>query len=120
MNVYGLGLIGAAVALAMIFEMLRRRRLRGKYAVAWVTAAGLMVIVAAFPSTLAWAAAATGVEVPVNLLFFVASLVLLGVQVHLSSELGQLEDKVRILAEETALHRLKLGEAPRTSAHEDQ
>lgn len=108
MNVYTLGLIGAAGSLGVIFEMLRRRRLREKYAVVWVIVGLLIVVVAIFPRVLFWAAEVTGVEVPSNLLFFVASLVLLGVNVHLSSEVGQLEDRVRTLAEELALQRLKL------------
>jgi hypothetical protein len=110
MNVYTLGLIGAAASLAVIFEMLRRRRLREKYAIVWVIVGVLIVIVAIFPRVLFWTAEVTGVEVPANLLFFVASLVLLGVNVHLSSEVGQLEDRVRTLAEELALQRLRLEE----------
>ena len=110
MNVYTLGLIGAAASLAVIFEMLRRRRLREKYAIVWVIVGVLIVIVAIFPRVLFWTAEVTGVEVPSNLLFFVASLVLLGVNVHLSSEVGQLEDRVRTLAEELALQRLRLEE----------
>ena len=118
MNVYTLGLIGAAASLAVIFEMLRRRRLREKYAVVWVIVGVLIVIVAIFPGVLFWTAEVTGVEVPSNLLFFVASLVLLGVNVHLSSEVGQLEDRVRTLAEELALQRLKLDELSRSIADE--
>ena len=114
MNVYTLGLIGAAASLAVIFEMLRRRRLREKYAVVWVVVGVLIVIVAIFPRVLFWTAEVTGVEVPANLLFFVASLVLLGVNVHLSSEVGRLEDRVRTLAEELALQRLKLEEIDRS------
>jgi hypothetical protein len=114
MNVYTLGLIGAAASLAVIFEMLRRRRLREKYAVIWVIVGVLIVIVALVPKVLFWTAEVTGVEVPANLLFFVACLVLLGVNVHLSSEVGRLEDRVRTLAEELALQRLKLEELTRT------
>ncbi len=95
MNVYTLGLIGAAASLAVIFEMLRRRRLREKYAVVWMIVGVLIVIVAIFPRVLFWTAEVTGVEVPANLLFFVASLVLLGVNVHLSSEMGRLEEIAR-------------------------
>ncbi|HEU5156379.1 MAG TPA: DUF2304 domain-containing protein [Streptosporangiaceae bacterium] len=116
MNVYTLGLIGAAASLTVIFEMLRRRRLREKYAIVWVIVGILIVIVAIFPGVLFWTAEVTGVEVPANLLFFVASLVLLGVNVHLSSEVGRLEDRVRTLAEELALQRLKLEEITRGDA----
>jgi hypothetical protein len=110
-SVYTLGLLGAFVSLTVIFEMLRRHKLREKYAIFWVFLSVLIVIVAIFPATLIWAAKVTGVEVPSNLLFFVASLVLLAVNVQLSSEVGRLEERVRTLAEEMGLQRLVLEKA---------
>jgi hypothetical protein len=46
--------------------------------------------------------------VPANLLFFVASMLLLAVSVQHSSELGRLEERTRTLAEEVGLLRLEL------------
>ncbi|KAB2351549.1 DUF2304 domain-containing protein [Actinomadura rudentiformis] len=108
MKAYHLGLIGAAIALLVIFEMLRRRRMREKYAITWVVLAVFIVLIAAFPGILTWAADLTGVEVPANLLFFGASLLLLAMNVQLSSEVSRLEDKVRTLAEELGLQRLRI------------
>lgn len=116
MTVYELGLIGATVSLVTIFEMLRRRKLREKYAVFWVILAMLIVVIAIFPGVLSSAADVTGVQVPSNLLFFVASLVLLAVNVQLSSEVGRLEDKVRTLAEEIGLLRLEQHSMERRAA----
>lgn len=113
MTAYQLGLIGAVGSLVVIFEMLRRRKLREKYAVFWVILAALIVIIAIFPGVLSWAADITGVQVPANLLFFIGSLVLLAVNVQLSSEVGRLEDKVRTLAEELGLQRLLMERAMR-------
>lgn len=106
MTVYQLGITGAAISLAVIFEMLRRRRLREKYAVIWVAVAVGITVIAVFPATLTWAARVTGVQVPANLLFFVGCLVLLTVNVQLSSEVSRLEERVRTLAEELALTRM--------------
>ncbi|MEU5883236.1 DUF2304 domain-containing protein [Spirillospora sp. NPDC047279] len=108
MKAYHLGLIGAAIALVVIFEMLRRRRLREKYAITWVVLSVLIVLMAAFPQILETAADLTGVQVPANLLFFGASLLLLAINVQLSSEVTRLEDKVRTLAEELGLQRLRI------------
>jgi len=104
---YILGFIGSLTTLVLLFELLRRRRLREKYAVFWVVVALLTLVVAVFPSTLGWVAALIGVSVPSNLLFFVASMVLLGVSVHHSYELGRLEERTRTLAEEVALLRFE-------------
>jgi hypothetical protein len=105
---YILGFVGSVTTLLLLFELLRRRRLREKYAVFWVVVALLTLVVAIFPSTLAAVADLVGVSVPSNLLFFVASMVLLGVSIHHSYELGRLEERTRTLAEEIGLLRLEL------------
>ncbi|MBO2448467.1 DUF2304 domain-containing protein [Actinomadura barringtoniae] len=119
MTVYQLGLAGAAISLLVIFEMLRRRRLREKYAITWVVVALFIVVIAVFPGVLTWAAELTGVEVPANLLFFGASLVLLALNVQLSSEVSRLEDKVRTLAEELGLQRLLLQQLEQAAAERE-
>ena len=103
-----LGIAGSVTTLVLLFELLRRKHLREKYAILWVLVAVMTLVVAAVPQTLFWLAGVLGVEVPANLLFFVASMVLLGISVHHSHELGRLEDQTRTLAEELALLRLKL------------
>ncbi len=113
-----LGLIGSSVILVLLFEMLRRRKLREKYAVFWVIVALCTLVVAVFPGLLARASNALGVEVPSNLLFFVASMVLFVVSVQHSSELGRLEERNRTLAEELALLKVRL-EALEAKSAED-
>ena len=108
-----LGGIGSVITLVVLFEMLRRHQLREKYAVFWVIVAVLAIIVAIFPRVLFWAAEVTGVEVPSNLLFFLASIVLLVVSIQHSYELGRLEERTRTLAEELALLRMEMEAAPR-------
>ncbi|MGI8645094.1 MAG: DUF2304 domain-containing protein [Nocardioides sp.] len=105
---YILGLVGALVTIVALFELLRRRHLREKYAVLWIVIAVGTVIVALTPGLLEWVALRIGVAVPANLLFFTASMVLLVVSIQHSYELGRLEDRTRTLAEEVALLRLEL------------
>ena len=107
-----LGVIGSVVTLGLLFEMMRRQRLREKYAVFWAVVAVFTLLVAAVPGLLDWAADLLGVEVPSNLLFFVASMLLLVVSVQHSSELGRLEERTRTLAEEVALLRFQLELSP--------
>ena len=103
-----LGILGSLVTLVLLFEMMRRQRLREKYAVFWAVVAVLTLVVALFPGLLEWIANLVGVAVPSNLLFFAASMLLLVVSVQHSSELGRLEDRTRTLAEEVGLLRLQL------------
>jgi hypothetical protein len=107
------GLIGSLVTLVVLFEMMRRKQLREKYAVFWVLVAIVTLVIAAFPGLLNAAAAAVGVAVPANLLFFGASMLLLVVSVQHSSALGRLEERSRTLAEELALLKMEV-EAGRT------
>jgi hypothetical protein len=105
-----LGMLGAITILLTLFEMLRRHRLREKYAVIWFVLAIGALVVAVAPSLLETASNALGLQVPSNLVFFVASLVLLGLTLQHSFELGRGEERVRTLAEEVALLRLRLEE----------
>ncbi|MBB3040558.1 DUF2304 family protein [Nocardioides soli] len=105
---YILGILGSLVTLVALFELMRRRRLREKYAVLWVTVSLGLVLIALVPSLLPALADLVGVAVPANLLFFVASVVLMLVSMQHSNELGRLEEETRTLAEEVALLRLDL------------
>lgn len=96
-------ILAAAIALFTVVEMLRRKRVRERHAIWWLLAAGLALLVSAFPITLEWAATVLGVEVPANLAFFVSIVILFLVAVQHSAELTALEEKVRILAERVAL-----------------
>ncbi|WP_298804257.1 DUF2304 domain-containing protein [uncultured Pseudokineococcus sp.] len=106
MTVNVLYIVGAAVCLGLIFEMVRRRTLREKYALLWLLIGLLVLVVGVAPQVLEAVSDALGVAVPANLLFFVASVTLLLVSVQQSSELGRLEERTRTLAEECAQLRL--------------
>lgn len=108
-STFTLGLIGAVATLVVLFEMLRRQRLREKYALIWAVVALGTVVLAVFPAVLTWAADLLGVQVPANLLFFAASMLLLVISVQLSYEIGRLEDRTRTLAEEVALLWMEVG-----------
>ena len=110
----GANLLGLAMAFAILvtlFEMLRRHRLREKYALIWFLIALAAVVVAVVPGLLVWATDLLGLSLPSNLLFFVASVVLLMLTLQHSYELGRLEERTRTLAEEVGLLRLELQRA---------
>lgn len=105
---YLLGLAGAALVLGLVLELLRRRHLRGKYALLYLGLGVVVVVFAVVPALLGQLADLVGVEVPANLLFFVALIVLLLVSMQLAYESGRLEEETRTLAEEVALLRLEV------------
>lgn len=110
MNVasYIFGIAGAVLALSVVIEMLRRRRLRERHAVWWIFAGVLALIIGIFPQLLEGAADIVGIEVPTNLVFFVSLTLLFLVCVQHSAELTDLEDKTRVLAEHAALQSNRL------------
>lgn len=117
-----LGLVGSVTTLALLFEMLRRRRLREKYAIFWGAVALTTILFTVFPGLLTSLSDLVGVRVPSNLLFFLASMTLLAVSLQHSHDLGRMEDRTRALAEEVGL--LKMGidrppSGPREVPHPD-
>src|SRR5665647_3569610 len=84
MSGYLFALVGAVVTLGFMVELLRRRRLREKYAALWIAVAVVVMIGVLFPSLLERAAVLVGVTLPINLVFFLGLLLLLAVCVQLA------------------------------------
>lgn len=98
-----LAIVTSIVTLVFIIDLLRRGVLKEKYAVLWLSVAGIALILSIFPGLLEWVTARLGFEVPSNFLFFCTIVVLVLVSVQLSYELSKHEAKIRRLAEEVAL-----------------
>ncbi|WP_435527008.1 DUF2304 domain-containing protein [Microbacterium aurantiacum] len=97
------GIVLAIAILVLVMWMLLTRRLREKYAVLWLVIGLAVLILGLFPQLLLGLTAVLGVELPANLLFSLAIILLLAVSLHLSWELSQAEDEVRRTAEEIAI-----------------
>lgn len=105
---YIFGIVSATLILVVVIELLRRRRLRERHAIWWFVAGVLALVAGVFPATLEWAATLIGIEVPINLVFFVSIAILFLVCLQNSAELTALESKTRILAEKVAILELDL------------
>jgi hypothetical protein len=105
---YLLGIAGAVLVILVVVELLRRGRLRERHAVWWLIAGLFALIAAVIPGTVVWAARALGIEVPINLVFFVSIAILFLVCLQLSAEVTRLESKTRTLAERLALLELEV------------
>lgn len=103
-------IIVAGLVMLVVLEMLRRRRLREKYAVLWLAIAVATVVAAAWPEVVYAVSGVVGVDTPSNLLFLVAIAVSFLVALQLSSEVGRLEEESRTLAEEVGMLRLQVEE----------
>jgi hypothetical protein len=96
--------------LVIIFELVRRRQLREKYAMLWLAVGIVVVPLGFFPRTLDRISGALGVASGVSLVLFLGVTVLLLICIHLSWEVSRLEEETRSLAEDLALLRTSLRE----------
>lgn len=108
--IVALGIAFALAVLAVIIVLLLRRQLREKYAIMWLLIGLAILVLAIYPGLLIALSDALNVELPSNLIFALALVLLVGVSLHLSWELSQAEDEIRRVAEEVALLRIEVDE----------
>lgn len=101
-----------AGAVAFIVRLVRRRQLRAKYSLLWLSIGVVLVVLAAWPALLDRASAALGIAYPPAAFLLVAVAFLLVLVVHFSWELSRVEDRLRALAEELALLQAEVRPAP--------
>jgi hypothetical protein len=110
--------ITGLVLLVIIFELVRRRQLREKYAMLWLAVGVVVVPLGLFPRLLDRISGALGVASGVSLVLFLGVTVLLLICIHLSWEVSRLEEETRSLAEELALLRTTIGGSPADGPNE--
>lgn len=99
--------VTVVVTLVFIFELLRRKALREKYAFVWIMTAVFIVVGSVFPNAVFQLSSALGFETFSNFVLVFSGLVILFITMQLSLELGKVEDQNQRLAEELALLKLK-------------
>lgn len=107
MSGYIFSVVLCLILVAFLVQLLRKRRIKEKYAGLWIVVAVCVVILGAFPGLAESAARLVGITLPVNLVFSVAILILLIVCIQLSVGVSNLDERVRTLTEEIAMLRLQ-------------
>jgi hypothetical protein len=93
----------AAAVFAAVFEMVRRRYLRERYALLWLAAALALFVLAAWKGLLTAVSHAVGIKTPSNAFFVIAFAFLLLLLLHFSAVVSRLADETRVLAQRVAL-----------------
>jgi hypothetical protein len=96
-------IIGSAVLLLVILELVRRRRLLERYALLWLFSAIVLLALAVWDELLSEVAQSIGVATPVNALFFVAFAFVLVLLLHFSLAVSRMADQTKVLAQRLAL-----------------
>lgn len=89
----------------LVIELVRRSRLKEKYAILWLCAALVMTAFSFSRELLHSAAQLLGIKYPPSLLFLIGLLFLVIINIHFSVVISQLTDKNKTLAQELALLR---------------
>lgn len=91
------------VAFILVINMIRKKRLDMRHALPWLIVGFLVLILDVFPSIVGGLSKLMGIELPINMLFFLgfcfSLLILFGQTVTISN----LSDKVKRLTQEMAL-----------------
>ena len=110
-----LAIAGSATLLFLVFELIRRRRLKERYALLWLFSGTVLLILSLSRSLLEYIARQVGIFYPPSLLFLIAFLFLLLITLHFSAVISGLSEKNKRLAQEIALLRQALEELKQSS-----
>jgi hypothetical protein len=102
--------IAALLMLAVIFELIRSRRLHERYAILWLVTGTIILVLAVWRAALGTLADWVGIAYPPSALFVLASFFILIVLLHYSTVISKLADQNRVLAQRLALLENKLHE----------
>jgi cell division protein FtsW (lipid II flippase) len=102
--------------LLVVFELIRSRRLRERYALLWLLTGLVLLVLSAWRNALNTIAGWFGVQTyPPAVLFAVALLFVLAVLLHYSTVISKVSDQNVILAQRLALLELELSERERAA-----
>jgi hypothetical protein len=102
--------IASILLLAVIFELIRSRRLQERYALLWMATGVVLLVFALWRDALSVLARTVGIAYPPSALFLLASLFILVVLLHYSTVISELAERNLMLAQRIALLEQKVKE----------
>jgi hypothetical protein len=109
--------IASILLILVVFELIRSRRLRERYALLWLATGVVLLVLSAWRGGLNTIAGWVGVTTyPPAVLFAVAALFILLVLLHYSTVISKLADQSTILAQRVALLEEQVMEKERSDA----
>lgn len=97
-----IAVIVTVLFLVLVIELVRRRRLVERYALLWITASLVLVVLAVWNGALNWLADRLGILSPPNALFLIGVGALFVLALHFSVAFSRLSEETKILAQEVA------------------
>ena len=110
MNIHMLAILLSVVIFLFVLDLVRRRKMTFKYAVAWLLVSGAAIFFAVFYQWLFAFAAWLGFELPSNFIFFALFCVFIILSLLLTVFLCQQNSRNDAMAQKIALLELELNE----------
>ena len=96
-------IVAALLFLALIFNLVRRRRLKIEYSWLWIATGCSMIVFIWHYDWLVWLTSAIGAVTSTSTLFVLALFFLAVVNLHYSVRISEMSTRIKDLAQETAL-----------------
>jgi len=100
-----LAIAGSAAVLFVVLELIRRGRLKERYALLWLLSGFVMFVLSVSRGLLETISKLIGIYYPPSLLFLIAFVFLLLITLHFSAVISGISEKNKRLAQEVALLR---------------
>jgi hypothetical protein len=97
-----IAIVVTVLMLALVIDLVRRRRLVERYALLWMLAAAFLVVLAVWNGGLNAIADVAGIKSPPNALFLLGLAVIFGLLLNFSIAFSRLSEETKILAQEVA------------------
>jgi hypothetical protein len=97
-----IAIVVTVLMLALVIDLVRRRRLVERYALLWMLAAAFLVLLAVWNGGLNAIADVAGIKSPPNALFLLGLAVIFGLLLNFSIAFSRLSEETKILAQEVA------------------
>jgi len=97
-----IAIVASTSLVAIVFELLRRRRLVERYALVWLFSSLVLLVLSIWTDLLEIIAKAVGIIYPPNALFMIAFTFVLILMLHFSLAISRLSGETKVLAQEVA------------------
>jgi len=98
-----LAIIGSALLIAFIFELIRRKRLREEFSILWLAMGGVFLVLSIFRGLLDRFSYAIGIAYPPAALFLILIIGLMFILIHFSVAISELKETQKKLVQEVGL-----------------
>lgn len=85
--------------LFFIFNLVRKNKLKEKYALLWLLTGSVIFILAIFQNLLNWITCVLGIKIPINTVFFLGIFFILLINIHFSMVISNLSEQNKKIAQ---------------------